>query len=651
VTRARLLLSSLPAVAALGLGCQTDWPAFRHDTLRTAGLPEITVLADPRLVPSLAVRWTFTAPDPNGAFRGSPVVSGGRVFATSSNGHIYALDMNSGALLWQYPAPGAPALLTLFRINPSSLGIASSAVVAGVGGRDAVIFGAPDPSIGTRLGEGRLFALDAATGAEIWKSPIAAHLTGTTPNSTSQLHELIGYSSPLVFNDRVYIGIADHGDDPVQKGRVAAFHLADGTPDTGFSFCATGTCTDGARGGGAWTSVAGNGDSVFVTTGNANVDEQPIEPVPNRALSMLRLDKNTGAVLWQFQPVPWVLDADVDWAATVSYQAASCGDMMISTQKDGWTHAVAVAPNRAHAAAKLWSYPPHATPFTFGDGTAHGDTRYTRSGAVWGDVYITMNGGLNLPVSGVTGGLRRLHAFNVCASDANRLRWLLDVPGTTSCLPADTQCYRVGYPSVTHGMIYVGTDQGHLLAIADPSIWPEAGWRCANPDVPTKFCGAFGYTLVPEPAVVADVTLPDRGRMVYSEPALAQGKVFVGTEAGHVYMLSPSAPTPCGTGPVNACGGCTTLSLPPGSSCQDNGTHKCGRATCVGTDAVTCDTSVGLTNPCGGCSIMLPPGSGHGPGDHCTCNDPAEEDGILVCSANKNNLICCPCTGPAPGCL
>ena len=46
-------------------------------------------------------------------------------------------------------------------------------------------------------------------------------------------------------------------------------------------------------------------------------------------------------------------------------------------------------------------------------------------------VYITMNGGLNLTTSGVSGGYHRLHAFNVCEPAANRLRWLVDVPNAT----------------------------------------------------------------------------------------------------------------------------------------------------------------------------------------------------------------------------
>jgi outer membrane protein assembly factor BamB len=526
-----VLVAGLPA-------CSRDWPAFRHNLLRTAQQPNDSPLADPARVPSLAVRWTYPPSGALSPFRASPIVDDGRVFVGDSNGRLYALDANTGALLWQYPPAAAPALTSQFTCNPSSHGIASSAVIAEIDGRDAVIFGAPDQSFGTGLGEGRLFALDAATGAEIWKSPVVARLTGLTPGSTAQFHEQIGYSSPIVFNDRVYVGVANHCDSPIQKGRVVAVHLATGAIDAGFSYCSTGTCADTTRGGGVWSSVAAWNDSVYVTTGNVK-SGQPFEPSPNRGLSMLRLNKDTGAVIWQFQPVPWVLDGDPDWNSTVSYQSASCGDMIVGTQKDGWTHAVNVAPGAGGVANKRWSFPPHATPFIPADGTVHGDTRYMRSGAAWRDVFIAVNGGLNLTSSGVTGGLRRLHAFNVCASDADRLRWLLDVPNTTPCAPGDPYCYRVGQPVVTRGMVYLGTDQGHVLAIADPSISPAAGWRCSNPDVPTAGCVASGYTFVPQPAVLANVALPDGGGIVYSEPALARGKAYVATEAGHVYMLSP----------------------------------------------------------------------------------------------------------------
>jgi hypothetical protein len=169
-----------------------------------------------------------------------------------------------------------------------------------------------------------------------------------------------------------------------------------------------------------------------------------------------------------------------------------------------------------------------------------------RSGAAWGDVYVTMNGGLDMRPNDATGGYRRLHAFNVCEPPANRLRWLIDLKAYTTddCIP---RC--LGNPTIARGIVYIGTsmdlsDRGHLLAIADPILLPKQKllWRCENADVPSANCKDMKYRLVPEPEVLVDVPL--MGSMSYTEPALANGKVFVATDAsatarggGFVYML------------------------------------------------------------------------------------------------------------------
>ena len=90
---------------------------------------------------------------------------------------------------------------------------------------------------------------------------------------------------------------------------------------------------------------------------------------------------------------------------------------------------------------------------------------------------------------------------------------------------------------MTNGILFVGTDQGHLVVIADPSLAPAAGFRCSNPDVSNVNCIASGYKFVPQPAVLKDIPLS--GRMVYNEPVLANGRVYVATEGNNVYMLSP----------------------------------------------------------------------------------------------------------------
>ena len=493
----------IPVECALGgdaTACSSDWPAFRHNALRSGSQPMMSALANPYQVKTLAMRWRFPATGAVGPFRASPVVRGNRVFIGSSDGHLYALDATTGAQLWQYPAPGQPALTSQFTSNPSSSGIASSAVVTTIRDRgEAVIFAAPDRSIGGAFGSGRLFALRASDGVEIWKSPELARLTGLTPRSESELHEQHGYSAPLVLGDRVYVGIADHGDNPIQRGRVVAVNLVDGSPVSGFSFEATGT-----RGGGIWSAPAGGlaGGGIYVTTGNVrcwNANCQS-EPSPNHALSMLRLDPSTGSLVWKLQPVPFSMDDDPDWATGVHLLAASCGQVALSTMKDGWSYAAQATSGSATATVR-WQFPATGVPFSPGDGTAHGDTRYLIPGAAWNDVFFTQSGGEGV-VEDVTAGFGRLHALNVCSGAGGRVRWTADIPGAV--LGAD---YQLGSPSVTRGIVYIGTTAGNLVALADPSVWPAQGSRCSRPDVSNADCAAQGYTLVPVPTVLRNISL------------------------------------------------------------------------------------------------------------------------------------------------
>ncbi len=179
-------------------GCSADWPAFRHNILRTGAQLNSGPLTDPAKVSQpWTTGWTFPAsagvtlnPMP-GAFRAGPVVYKGVVYIGNSNGYFYAIDASNGHFKWQYPLSTQPALTQTWLSNPSSEGIASSAFITNIGGKDAVVFGAPDRSIGTGQGSGRLFALDISNGTEIWKSPEIAAL-----RTDGVTHEQIGYSSP-----------------------------------------------------------------------------------------------------------------------------------------------------------------------------------------------------------------------------------------------------------------------------------------------------------------------------------------------------------------------------------------------------------------------------------------------------------------------
>ena len=224
-------------------------------------------------------------------------------------------------------------------------------------------------------GSARLFALHADDGSVFWKSDTVATINGATSGSTTELHQTAKYSSPLIYNSNVYIGIADSGDNPIQNGRVVAVDINTGHIVGGFSFAATGT-----RGGGVWNAPAADLEGIFFTTGNTRIGSNP-EPSPNHGLSLIRVDRNTGAIMWAFQPVPYSLDDDPDWSAGAAVSFASCGERIVSVQKDGWAYAVDPGSTTPSSPNVYWQFPPTGYPFSGPDTEVHGDFRLQDAGA------------------------------------------------------------------------------------------------------------------------------------------------------------------------------------------------------------------------------------------------------------------------------
>lgn len=524
--------------------CGGDWPAFRHSGIRNGWQVAPSALADPYQVKTLEVKWTVAAPD-GGAFRGSPVIWQDRVFIGSSAGRLFAFDANTGAELWRYPSNNEPPLTTSYTCNPSSEGIAASVAIARRRNQSLVILAAPDrtgrPSLGESTfgagrGSGRLFALDAATGALVWATgDEVARLTGTTPGSTSELHEQLGYSAPLVLGNRIYVGVGDHCDNPIQNGRVVAVRLSDGAlqSPSPFDFQATST-----RGGGVWTYISGGlADGIFTTTGNTRNGNPLGEPSINHGLSMVRLNPDTGALEGAIQPVPFAKDDDPDWSAGASLMAASCGSLALSTQKDGWAYAA----NLGGPLSFRWQFPDTAFPFPASDPNPHGDVRYHRAGAVWNEVYVAMMGGEDVATPGSDAdtyrGYQYLHALNACAPPGSRVRWIADLAPFTEPV-IDAHGWGLGPPTVTGGIFFVGTNRGFLVALADPSVWPAQGSRCTMTGLSGNDCLAAGFQLVPVPTVLRSLDL-GAGMLTRTEPAIARDSLYVASEGGRLMRIAP----------------------------------------------------------------------------------------------------------------
>ena len=107
------------------------------------------------------IYWTYTAA---AGVRVSPVIGTGSAFFGDLRGNVYALNANTGALLWKARADEHP--LAVITGSPK---LAAGRLYVPVSGRDESI-AATNPAYQCCTFRGSVVALDAATGARIWRA-------------------------------------------------------------------------------------------------------------------------------------------------------------------------------------------------------------------------------------------------------------------------------------------------------------------------------------------------------------------------------------------------------------------------------------------------------------------------------------------------
>ena len=219
------------------------------------GNPQHTGVYQAGGVPKFSkVKWKFHT---NGSVFSSPAVAGGVVYVGSSDGILYAVDLESGTLKWKFPTGSRVA--------------SSPAVDGGV-----VFFASYD---------GNFYAVDTATGKKQWSFKTAGerrfagkHLHGSVPMAETMPDPFDFYlSSPTVWNGVVYFGSGD--------GNVYALDEASGTLkwkfQTGDVVHASPAIADGALFIGSWDSyfyaldaATGNEKWRFKTGEDPNIHNQ-----------------------------------------------------------------------------------------------------------------------------------------------------------------------------------------------------------------------------------------------------------------------------------------------------------------------------------------------------------------------------------------
>jgi outer membrane protein assembly factor BamB len=263
------------------------WPSHGYNYANHRASPLETVLS-PDNAANLTVKWHFDLSELTGGLNGvtsTPTVGFGLVFVAAWNNHVYALREEDAEIVWEH------------QLHPRfPIGTQSSATLTADG---RLLVGDAGATV---------TCLDALTGKLLWERSLSVPFEGESPSDHN-------WGSPTVANNRVFIGIASHTDQPCTRGRLAALDLDTGEvlwdiPFVPFKICDNDTskeCTEDAECGEGAHCVRGRGAGVTATpavdpTGEivyANTVGCYTFPSIGDSDSMFRIDAASGEIVWK----------------------------------------------------------------------------------------------------------------------------------------------------------------------------------------------------------------------------------------------------------------------------------------------------------------------------------------------------------------
>ncbi|HUD17188.1 MAG TPA: PQQ-binding-like beta-propeller repeat protein, partial [Acidimicrobiales bacterium] len=158
------------------------------------------------------------------------------------------------------------------------------------------------------------YALDASTGTILWD-------VYTGNNTQAGAH--YNWSSPLIYNGYAYIGIASNCDNPLVQGQLMQVSLTTQQVVNVYDFV-----PNGQIGGGVWTTptldTSTNPATIFVTTGTLNDYTQ------TQSQAIVALNANTLAYEGSWQLPFEAAVSDSDWGTTPTLTSDSQGNQLVT---------------------------------------------------------------------------------------------------------------------------------------------------------------------------------------------------------------------------------------------------------------------------------------------------------------------------------
>jgi polyvinyl alcohol dehydrogenase (cytochrome) len=288
-------------------------------------------------VPQLKLKWAFGFPNGDSAY-GQPTVVGGRIYVGSDIGYVYSLDAATGCVYWSFHArAGVRTAITVAPVKST-----------GAAKKYAVYFGDM---------RANAYAVDAATGEQIWMQKLSDHYTARITGA------------PSLYRGRLYVPISATEEvfsaNPKYpcctfRGSVVALDAATGTqvwrsyviPEVPkpTRINSAGVQLMAPAGAAVWNSptIDPAAHALYVGTGDAFT-----EPAAKTSDAVVAMDLDTGNILWSFQAVQndaWMVgcvpvstencpkDLGVDWdfgSSPVLVHDSAGRKLLLATPKSG----------------------------------------------------------------------------------------------------------------------------------------------------------------------------------------------------------------------------------------------------------------------------------------------------------------------------
>ena len=469
-----VVVNAIPAAAGTQATLETqatlDWAQYLHSPQHDS--MSLATAFTPSNAASASQVWHWQPPaitgEPAPRLEASPTVAAGLVYIGAESGGFYALHESTGAVVW------SAQLDTESGGSCAAKGITATAAVQ------------PDPVTGTSTvyvsGARYVYALNAATGAMVWKTEIGP--PDTNPDA------YYNWSSPTVVGGHVYLGLSSNCDDPLIRGGLVELDQ-----HTGRVLHTWYPVPAGSIGGSIWSSAAVStttGD-VWVSTGNEcdpTINTCPSGNKIGHSLSIVHL--SSSLKLLQAWKAPGTAGGGHDWDFGSSPTLFGSGSPLPDVgacNKNGHYYALTANPL---GSTPLWTDSIGAPTPTSGACLAS---------SVWDgptdDLYI---GGNPTTIGGTSygGSVREVDPAT------GAFTWQTGLP-----------CAVIGTPTLdSAGVLAAGT------------------YNCPTGATPGAYLinAATGTILT---------TLSVAGSRVFGQPVFAQSTLFVATETKGLYNFAP----------------------------------------------------------------------------------------------------------------